>query len=150
MIDLAAGTCRFCGCTDAEACDDGCRWVDTGQTTCSICHFAAGLAGELVAILGVVAAHPTAGIRLSTTTWQELPLEQQRVLVMTCRGVVEGIRDVLLETVRDEGVEAAIELSTIGRFLVERCPEAVAGDTSMSEVVIRLLEPHIGSRIVLP
>ncbi len=43
---LAAGVCRYCGCTDERACahwvrDDrvyeGCEWVDEAHTICSAC-----------------------------------------------------------------------------------------------------------------
>lgn len=30
-----AGTCRFCGCTEAAACTGGCAWVDQDETVCS-------------------------------------------------------------------------------------------------------------------
>jgi hypothetical protein len=29
------GRCRYCRCTDALACDDGCTWLDTQHTVCS-------------------------------------------------------------------------------------------------------------------
>lgn len=29
------GTCKFCGCDDENACEDGCAWVDKEQTVCS-------------------------------------------------------------------------------------------------------------------
>jgi hypothetical protein len=31
------GTCRECGCTDAEACEDGCGWADATETLCDRC-----------------------------------------------------------------------------------------------------------------
>ncbi len=34
---LPSGTCRVCGCTDAQACPDGCSWVDAQRTLCSAC-----------------------------------------------------------------------------------------------------------------
>lgn len=33
----APGHCRVCGCTDAQACPDGCWWVDADETVCSSC-----------------------------------------------------------------------------------------------------------------
>ena len=30
-----AGVCRFCGCTDARACEPGCFWIDLERTACS-------------------------------------------------------------------------------------------------------------------
>lgn len=32
---VASGRCRYCRCTDARACEDGCWWVDAEQTVCS-------------------------------------------------------------------------------------------------------------------
>jgi hypothetical protein len=34
---LLPGTCSKCGCTDAEACEGGCCWVDAEHTLCSAC-----------------------------------------------------------------------------------------------------------------
>lgn len=31
------GTCRACGCTDDNACEGGCSWVDSTYTLCSVC-----------------------------------------------------------------------------------------------------------------
>jgi len=31
------GTCRVCGCTDDNACEQGCWWVDEEHTLCSSC-----------------------------------------------------------------------------------------------------------------
>lgn len=30
-----SGVCRYCGCTDDNACDEGCCWVDPQETVCS-------------------------------------------------------------------------------------------------------------------
>lgn len=34
---LEPGVCKFCGCTEDEACDGGCAWMDDTQTLCSAC-----------------------------------------------------------------------------------------------------------------
>lgn len=34
---LLPGTCCQCGCTDDNACDGGCSWVDPEHTLCSAC-----------------------------------------------------------------------------------------------------------------
>ena len=31
------GVCRKCGCTDEQACPEGCSWVDKKHTLCSAC-----------------------------------------------------------------------------------------------------------------
>jgi len=45
---MKPGTCRFCGCTELDACvvNDGfelagCSWIDLGRTVCSACTAAA-------------------------------------------------------------------------------------------------------------
>lgn len=32
---IQAGTCRYCECTEDDACDGGCHWVDEAMTVCS-------------------------------------------------------------------------------------------------------------------
>lgn len=32
---MRTGICRYCRCTDAMACDEGCSWVDKEHTVCS-------------------------------------------------------------------------------------------------------------------
>jgi hypothetical protein len=36
-----AGVCRFCGCSEYDACPDGCAWADRAQTVCTSCAPAA-------------------------------------------------------------------------------------------------------------
>lgn len=43
-----SGTCRVCGCTEFNACDGGCWWVDLEQTLCSTCS---GTADDLAYVL---------------------------------------------------------------------------------------------------
>lgn len=35
LAPAPAGTCRYCGCTEAKACAGGCAWVDQDETVCS-------------------------------------------------------------------------------------------------------------------
>jgi hypothetical protein len=37
-----SGRCLYCRCTDAQACDFGCSWVDTRRTICSACEWFKG------------------------------------------------------------------------------------------------------------
>lgn len=149
-VTPAAGTCRYCRCTEEQACDGGCGWSDDAQTICTLCAESARIAAELVAILGVVATHPKAGIRLATAKWDLLPLEQQLVLVMTCRATIEGIRAAILEALGEDAVAAGVELNIITGFLLEQFPDKVTDADTASSAVMRLLQPHIGSRIVMP
>jgi hypothetical protein len=31
------GVCRWCGCTDAHGCDEGCTWANARHTLCTSC-----------------------------------------------------------------------------------------------------------------
>jgi hypothetical protein len=35
MMMAGPGICRYCGCTDDYACEEGCWWVDKAHTVCS-------------------------------------------------------------------------------------------------------------------
>lgn len=35
--DVKPGVCRICGCTDDNACEGGCSWVNKDHTLCSAC-----------------------------------------------------------------------------------------------------------------
>jgi hypothetical protein len=143
-------TCIYCGCSEAEACEGGCAWADETQTVCSICASAAQTAAELVKILGVVLTKHV-GATVAFAEWDQFATEQQRLLVMTCRATVDAIRDGLLQALGEDAVEAQMEVAVLARFLLARCPEELQEENEgLSDVVIRLLEPHIGSRIVLP
>lgn len=146
---MSAGTCQYCGCTEAEACDGGCSWADSTHTICSRCMTPADIAVDLVRILGSVLA-PSRGLASAGPSFDVLPEEQRRVVVATCRAAVEAIRLALLEALTDDNLQAAVELNVIANFLLEKCPDQVLNeDEALSQVVIRLLEPHVGSRIVL-
>jgi hypothetical protein len=34
-VEMPYGTCKFCGCTDAAACEGGCSWINPTHTVCS-------------------------------------------------------------------------------------------------------------------
>lgn len=36
-VAFLSGICRVCGCTDDNACEEGCIWVDKEHTLCSTC-----------------------------------------------------------------------------------------------------------------
>jgi len=145
-----AGTCRYCGCTEAAGCVGGCSWEDATQTLCSICAAAAKTATELVQILGVVLTKHI-GATVAFTDWAQFTEDQQRLLVMTCRATVDAIRDGLMQALGEDAVESQMEVTVLTRFLMYRCPEELHHeDEGLSDVIIRLLEPHVGSRIVVP
>lgn len=144
------GICQFCGCREHAACEGGCAWANAEETICTRCAAAVDIASELVTILGVIAAAPKSGMRLATARWELLPLEQRRTLVQTVRATVEGIQQALHEALEADVQEAIVELNAISGFLLERCPDRVGDEDTTSDVVIRLLEPYVGSRIVLP
>jgi len=56
QMPYAHGICRVCGCTEFEACEGGCYWIDSEQTLCSECdprtrtRPVAGLSGKVGAL----------------------------------------------------------------------------------------------------
>lgn len=148
-------TCMYCGCDDAHACEGGCSWADDDQqrAICSQCWCAEDVALKLVEVLGLLAVangrRPPI-VSLERKSWTELEFTQQQLLVMTSRAVVDALRAQLLEGLEEDAAIAELELTTIAKFLLEKCPDQVDGEPSLSAVVIKLLEPHVGARIVLP
>lgn len=142
--------CQYCRCTEAQACDGGCAWANPEETICTLCASAAETASELVRVLGAVVDQAKVGMSLAFLVWEQLTLEQQRVMVMTCRATVDAIRQALLETMAEEVLEANAEITLIANFLTEKCRPQLDEEETVSANVIRLLEPHVGSRIVLP
>ena len=138
---MSAGTCRHCGCTAERPCDGGCAWTDDTRTLCSRCAF-----GEQVArvFLEAIQAVPRPG---HIGPSDPLP----SVFVMTCRAVMEAVREEFLAAIGEEAASAAVELGQLAAFLYERFPTemetADAADKRVVDVVVRLLEPR---RIVLP
>ena len=37
QLPVHVGRCRVCGCTEDEACDGGCSWVDGDASLCTTC-----------------------------------------------------------------------------------------------------------------
>ncbi|MCK2057222.1 hypothetical protein [Methylobacterium sp. 37f] len=37
IAEVLGPICRGCGCSDSDACEDGCAWADEAQTTCTAC-----------------------------------------------------------------------------------------------------------------
>lgn len=147
---MTSGTCRFCSCQEHTPCEGGCSWADDARTICTQCEYAAAVARELVKILGVLATNPKAAIRLTTAKWELLEHASQQALVMTVRATVEGIRGAVAEMMTADAIDAVVELNAIAGFMFEHCPEELAGEgEQLSDVVRRLLTPHVGKRVVL-
>jgi hypothetical protein len=36
--EVEPGTCRYCGCTEEQACPEGCAWADDTLTVCTTCQ----------------------------------------------------------------------------------------------------------------
>lgn len=143
-------TCVYCGCSEAQACDGGCSWSNPEQTICTLCASAAETAAELVRVLGAVVDQAKVGMSLAFLVWEQLTLEQQKVMVLTCRAVVDTVRVGILEAIGEEAQIAVGELHLLTQFVLEKCPDQIRDEDALSDVVIRLLEPHVGSRITLP
>jgi hypothetical protein len=148
-----SGTCRYCTCTDDRACEGGCSWADDAHTVCSHCQAAKEIAEKVVEVLGhlTVLRHlKTARAPAEGVTWTDLDTKSQRLLVIACRGTVEGYRDAIVSTMTEDAVTAIHELNVILDFLEASCPAAdLRDEESVADTVIRLLAPHVGSRIVV-
>jgi hypothetical protein len=94
---MAAGTCKYCGCTDDAACEGGCRWTDASKTVCSTCAVVVDVVQQLVEMFGVVVKTPKAKLAARTAPrWDALTPENQQLLVMSSHAIVEGMREALL------------------------------------------------------
>lgn len=146
---FAPGTCRVCSCTDANACEGGCSWADDAQTICTLCLDASELAAKVLGILGQLGPRMRPPIVLPSPAWPDLTFEQQQLLTMAHRRIVEANREMLLEEISQDAINAMISQRAIVQFLAEHCPQHLVADEPVDELVIRLLEPHVGSRVVL-
>src|SRR5205085_12162975 len=43
--------CRVCGCTEHNACDDGCSWVRVGKGEAPLCSACDGTPGDMAEVL---------------------------------------------------------------------------------------------------
>jgi hypothetical protein len=144
---IVAGSCRFCGCTEEAACPGGCAWTDDSQTLCSQCLTVVDVAIAFVDALGVVMTGPQALTRRRESAWAALSIEAQRQLVSALSTHLEDVYDEIAQSIMDE---AFLDSRTILEFLQARCPEQLDHDKEpLGQLVVRLLEPHVGSRLVL-
>lgn len=146
---MTPGTCRFCSCQEDTPCSGGCAWTDDTRTLCTVCLSAATVAMQLVKILGAVERNPHAPVRIVCKRWDDLTLASQQVLVMVCRAYLEAVQQHLKEEQTEEAVEAFEEIRTVAAFFMERCPDELREGETFSATLIRLLEPHVGKRVVL-
>lgn len=151
-MTLDAGVCRFCGCMEHTPCDGGCAWTDDSRTLCTTCLGAAAIGIELVKAVGVAAAIPTHGLHVAVGDWDALDLDRQRTIVMTIRTWLTAVELQIAGEFDERAIANGEELDALAAFLLEKCPEELSRvpDAPLAAVVIRLLEPHVGSRIVLP
>ena len=78
------GTCKYCGCTEAQACQGGCAWIDDEQTICSACVRQIAQE-ELVALSQRELLVNGAGtVQISLSLARLLLLAQAVVLAMSC------------------------------------------------------------------
>ncbi len=142
------GVCRICGCTESTPCAGGCAWTDAAQTLCSTCLDAGETAAELVRVLGITLA--PSGLALTVRNFDELSPDNQAALVTIVRELVDSIRDGIAAAMSEEAIEAIRQVDAIGAFLLQHCPTEVGDDDTAADVVLRILDHNLGSRIVLP
>lgn len=145
-----AATCKYCTCTDERGCEAGCSWSNPERTICSLCAIALEVAQRFVEILGKVAPRARPPIPFVPITWDQLTPEHQQLLVMACRRTADAFREAMLEELTDDAIAAIQEMNTIAKFLIEKCPDQVRDEETTDAIVIRLLAPHVGNRIVAP
>ena len=81
---LTPGTCKFCGCTDAQACAGGCAWIDESRTICTRCDSAESVALAYTALFEAVARQAWRGLS---------PAEAQAIVVLGSRRLIEFQRE---------------------------------------------------------
>lgn len=147
---MKGGECTFCACTERAPCAGGCAWTDETRTLCTACLEARGLAAQLLEIVVIAGKRSRPFLSFGgDVTWDTLAGDQAQLLVMAVRAVLERVQQALAE-LDDTAVAAIGECDRIHAFLLAHCPEQLRDETSLGEVVTRLLEPHVGSRIIVP
>lgn len=96
------------------------------------------------------AAREGAGVPLVTGEWAMLTFDQQHLLVMAARAVLDRTAEALQFQINEEVLYAARQVEMIAVFLAEHFRDELRPGESISTLVVRLLEPHVGARIVLP
>jgi hypothetical protein len=146
---IVAGACRFCGCQEDTPCPGGCAWTDESQTLCTHCLTLVEVAITFVDALGVAMSGPRSLMRSQVSAWTALSIAAQRQIVAALHTHLEDTYDEIAQSIMDE---AFLDSRAITEFLDARCPEELEKDDTepLGAIVIRLLEPHVGSRLVLP
>lgn len=146
---MARDTCKFCGCTDDNACDGGCSWADERRTVCSRCHFAAELADSAMPLFVALGTRVT---QAQAVGWADLDDKNQQLLIMALRGLSEGIEEGVRADLTDGAVEATRELQELGLYIIEKFPEerahVVESEESITDVAIRLLN-HVRPALIV-
>jgi hypothetical protein len=147
---VTAGTCRYCECTETAPCAGGCAWTDETLTLCTVCAEVVETARELVHVLHITAADAAAPLRVGVASFNTLTVAEQRTLVTICRALVDNVREGIAAAISEEAVEAIRQVDAIGAFLLQHCPDQVGDDDTAADVVLRILDRNLGSRLVLP
>ena len=153
-IQPTTGVCKFCECTDEQACEVGCAWADAEHTVCTLCNTAVTVAGSFLTVFNEVRFRERPQ-RLADrdVTWSALSPHHQRVLVMVTRAVCESWVETNLLQLSEEAIEnlaAANELGLIAELLATKAPHELREGETVSQMVTRLLEPHLGTGLILP
>ena len=148
---MMAGTCRYCTCTDADGCEGGCNWADPDRTICSTCFAAVEIVELVLEVFAAIGPRARPPIPLPVVAWDGLNGEQQQLLVMAFRRLVEAHRDTLRDELQEDAIAVATEFGIIGNFLEQHFPDEVTDEAEpLSAILIRILTPHVGARILTP
>jgi hypothetical protein len=143
---MSAGTCEYCQCTDAAACEGGCSWVDEARELCSQCDFRERVARLFVDVQAAVLEGERVA-RDEAASWEARSLEQRTALVMSAGAVITALRQEVMDAVggeeADAGGHALAELARLATALHDRYPDkvqgALLGDGSIVDVALELL-----------
>lgn len=149
-----AGSCRYCGCTDHAACEDGCSWADDAQTLCTQCELAVEFSQATLPVLAMLSVKVQAG---PPFTWTDLSTAHQQLLVMSYRAICDGIREQFIESIGEDAANAVVDLATLASVLYQKFPEDMKqadadGDPPVAVAIelLEKLEKATTNRIVLP
>lgn len=149
-VDMRA--CVYCLCTDTTPCQGGCSWVEdpAGRAICSSCADSEDVAKKVVELFGGLGPRMRPPAELPSPAWADLTFDQQQLLVIAHKRLIEAACAEMADELNDQATGALVAVTNIVRFIHERAPQHLQGDEPIDDVVMTLLAPQLGSRIVLP
>lgn len=144
--------CVYCLCNDTALCESGCSWVEdpAGRAICSSCADSEDVATRVWELILSLSPRAKPPIAVEAPVWADLGFPNQQLLVMAHKRLIERAYQAMGEELSDQAFAALLALQGITQFIHERAPQHLQDDRPIEEVVMQLLEPQLGSRIILP